>query len=184
MNHTSLPRDCLVALLISVVAHSFIMLDHVYKIALLNTPLIAFTAVLKVSVKEEDENMVHVTELTGHLNAPVVFAHNDLLSGNLMLNDDERKLYFIEGLTSEITSTNMPAMMVSDNDLEALYVEANCYMLASHLFWALSALIQAKMSPIDFDYLDYFLRYNEYKKRKNECFALAKSHLRPHNPIP
>ncbi|GJS41834.1 probable ethanolamine kinase [Tanacetum coccineum] len=67
-------------------------LDHVYKIALVNTPLIAFTAVLKVSVKEEDENMVHVTELTGHLNAPVVFAHNDLLSGNLMLNDDESKL--------------------------------------------------------------------------------------------
>ncbi|GJR13099.1 probable ethanolamine kinase isoform X2 [Tanacetum coccineum] len=31
-----------------------------------------------------------------HLNAPVVFAHNDLLSGNLMLNDDERKLYFID----------------------------------------------------------------------------------------
>lgn len=28
-------------------------------------------------------------ELTGHLNAPVVFAHNDLLSGNLMLNEDE-----------------------------------------------------------------------------------------------
>ena len=28
-------------------------------------------------------------ELTGRLDAPVVFAHNDLLSGNLMLNDDE-----------------------------------------------------------------------------------------------
>ena len=27
-------------------------------------------------------------ELTGLLNAPVVFAHNDLLSGNLMLNDE------------------------------------------------------------------------------------------------
>lgn len=28
-------------------------------------------------------------ELTGLLNSPVVFAHNDLLSGNLMLNDDK-----------------------------------------------------------------------------------------------
>lgn len=28
-------------------------------------------------------------DLTGRLDAPVVFAHNDLLSGNLMLNDDE-----------------------------------------------------------------------------------------------
>jgi ethanolamine kinase len=28
-------------------------------------------------------------ELTGLLNAPVVFAHNDLLSGNIMVNDEE-----------------------------------------------------------------------------------------------
>ena len=28
-------------------------------------------------------------ELTGYFDAPVVFAHNDLLSGNLMLNDEE-----------------------------------------------------------------------------------------------
>jgi thiamine kinase-like enzyme len=28
-------------------------------------------------------------ELTDLLNAPVVFAHNDLLSGNLMFNDEE-----------------------------------------------------------------------------------------------
>lgn len=32
-------------------------------------------------------------ELTGCLNAPVVFAHNDLLSGNLMLNDDESMVF-------------------------------------------------------------------------------------------
>lgn len=30
-------------------------------------------------------------ELTSLLNAPVVFAHNDLLSGNLMLNEEEGK---------------------------------------------------------------------------------------------
>lgn len=28
-------------------------------------------------------------ELTGRLDSPVVFAHNDLLSGNLMFNDEE-----------------------------------------------------------------------------------------------
>lgn len=28
-------------------------------------------------------------ELTDRLNAPVVFAHNDLLSGNLMLNEEK-----------------------------------------------------------------------------------------------
>jgi ethanolamine kinase len=35
-------------------------------------------------------------EFTGLLNAPVVFAHNDLLSGNFMLNDEEEKLYLID----------------------------------------------------------------------------------------
>ncbi|KAJ0710070.1 putative ethanolamine kinase [Helianthus annuus] len=69
-------------------------------------------------------------------------------------------------------------IQVSDIDLEALYVETTSYMLVSHMYWALWALIQAKMSEIDFDYLEYFfLRYNEYKRRKNECFSLAKSYL-------
>ncbi|RVX11182.1 putative ethanolamine kinase [Vitis vinifera] len=140
-------------------------------------------------------------ELTDCLNSPVVFAHNDLLSGNLMLNDDE----VTEALTLEITSMNMQAMTVttaytqtkneqyhffrhylapdkpnevSDKDLETLYVEANTFMLASHLYWALWALIQAKMSPIDFDYLGYyFLRYEEYTKQKEKCLSLARSYL-------
>jgi len=152
--------------------------------------------------------------LTGHLNAPVVFAHNDLLSGNLMLNDEEEKLYLID---FEYGSYNYRGFdignhfneyagydcdyslyptkdeqyhflrhylepenpdEVSDEDLEALYIETNTYMLASHLYWALWALIQAKMSPIDFDYLSYFfLRYDEYKKQKENCFSLAKSYL-------
>jgi ethanolamine kinase len=38
--------------------------------------------------------------------------------------------------------------------------------------------MQAKVSPIDFDYLGYFfLRYNEYKKQKESCCSLAKSFL-------
>ena len=28
-------------------------------------------------------------ELTDHLNSPVIFAHNDLLSGNVMINNEE-----------------------------------------------------------------------------------------------
>ncbi|GJS09129.1 probable ethanolamine kinase isoform X1 [Tanacetum coccineum] len=169
---------------------------------------------MKISFEEVEAEISQLKELTGHLNAPVVFAHNDLLSGNLMFNDDERKLYFIDfeyasysyrgfdigNHFNEYAGYDCDYKLypskneqyhffrhylnpenpneVSGNDLEALYVEANCYMLASHLYWALWALIQAKMSPIDFDYLDYFfLRYNEYKKRKNECFALSKSYL-------
>lgn len=93
---------------------------------------------------------------------------------------------------------------VSDKDLEGLYAETNIYVLASHLYWALWALIQvdnffklcsekarwscinrffphfyqARMSPIDFDYLAYFfLRYDEYKKQKKKSLSLVQSYL-------
>lgn len=33
-------------------------------------------------------------ELAGLLNAPLVFAHNDLLSGNIMVNDEQGKTDF------------------------------------------------------------------------------------------
>ncbi|CAH9083855.1 unnamed protein product [Cuscuta epithymum] len=167
-----------------------------------------------VSFGEVQREVTELKELTGHLNAPVVFAHNDLLCGNLMLNDDEGKLYFIdfeygsynyrgfdignhfnEYAGYECDYTLYPSKNeqfhffrhylnaqqpneVSEKDLEALYVETNTYMLASHLYWALWALIQAKISPIDFDYLGYFnLRYNEYKNKKNKCFTIAKAFL-------
>ncbi|XP_062149470.1 probable ethanolamine kinase [Alnus glutinosa] len=167
-----------------------------------------------ISFKEVHDEIFELKELTGLLNAPVVFAHNDLLSGNLMFNDEEEKLYFID---FEYGSYNYRGFdignhfneyagfdcdyslypnkdeqyhffrhylqpekphEVSDKDLETLYVESNTYMLASHLYWALWGLIQAKMSPIDFDYLGYFfLRYNEYKRQKEKHFLLAQSYL-------
>ncbi|XP_057500655.1 probable ethanolamine kinase [Actinidia eriantha] len=167
-----------------------------------------------ISFDEVYAEVVELKELTGRLNAPVVFAHNDLLSGNLMHNEEEEKLFFID---FEYGSYNYRGfdignhfneyagydcdyslypskdeqyhffrhylepekpLEVSDKDLEALYIETNTYMLASHLYWALWALIQAKMSPIDFEYLGYFfLRYDEYKKQKETCFSLAQSYL-------
>ncbi|KAE8718924.1 putative ethanolamine kinase [Hibiscus syriacus] len=174
-----------------------------------------------ISFEEVHKEATQLKELTGLLNAPVVFAHNDLLSGNLMRNDEQvmselatlnkhitgsdkgsntaEKLYIID---FEYGSYNYRGFdignhfneyagydcdyslypckdeqyhffrhylqpekpyKVSEKDLEALYVEANTLMLASHLYWALWSLIQARMSPIDFDYIEYFfLRYNEY----------------------
>lgn len=97
-----------------------------------------------------------------------------------------------------------------DADLEALFVETNTFRLASHIYWALWAIVQvqtlrlikarkkkllfyvkqpfnlipefsmwqAKVSSIDFDYLSYFfLRYNEYKKRREICFSIAREYL-------
>ncbi|KAL7137701.1 hypothetical protein ABFS83_10G110700 [Erythranthe nasuta] len=167
-----------------------------------------------VSYGEINKEITNLKVMTDRFNAPIVYSHNDLLSGNLMMNDDEGKLYFID---FEYGSYNYRGFdignhfneyagydcdyslypskdeqyyffrhylkpdrphEVSDEDLKALYAETNTYMLASHLYWALWALIQAKMSPIDFDYLSYFfLRYNEYKKQKDKCFLLAESCL-------
>ncbi|KAM2965615.1 hypothetical protein FF1_026153 [Malus domestica] len=167
-----------------------------------------------ISFSVVHNEMIELKELTSLLNAPVVFAHNDLLSGNIMVNDEEDKLYFIDFeygsynyrgfdignhfneyagyecdysllpnkdeqyhfLRHYIQPTNPHE--VSDKDIEALYVEANTYMLASHLYWALWGIIQAKFSPINFDYLGYFfLRYNECKTQKERCFSMARSHL-------
>ncbi|KAM7268790.1 hypothetical protein ACFE04_010956 [Oxalis oulophora] len=167
-----------------------------------------------ISFQEVSNEVAELKELTGLLDAPIVFAHNDLLSGNIMVNDQEEKLYIID---FEYGSYNYRGFdignhfneyagydcdyslypskeeqyhffrhyikpekpeEVSDEELEAFYVEVNSYMLASHLYWALWALIQARMSPIDFDYLSYFfLRYNEYKARKATSFSVAQAYL-------
>lgn len=167
-----------------------------------------------ISFEEIDVEINELKELTRRLESPVVFAHNDLLSGNLMLNEDHGKLYLID---FEYGSYNYRGFDIgnhfneyagydcdyslypskeeqyhffrhylhpdapeeaTDSDLEALYVETNLYMLASHMLWALWALIQAKMSPINFNYLGYFfLRYNEYKRKKGEAFSLANAYI-------
>ncbi|PRQ46405.1 putative ethanolamine kinase [Rosa chinensis] len=41
-----------------------------------------------ISFSEVYNEIVELKELTSHFNAPVVFSHNDLLSGNIMANDE------------------------------------------------------------------------------------------------
>jgi len=167
-----------------------------------------------ISFREIQDEVKELKDLSDLLRAPVVFAHNDLLSGNLMLNDSEGKLYFIDfeygsysyrgydiaNHFNEYAGFDCDYNMYPDKDaqyhffrnymqpdrpsevqaqdLEALYVETNTFRLASHIYWALWALIQAKVSPIDFDYLGYFFqRYGEYKKQRESCFSLAQSFL-------
>jgi ethanolamine kinase len=51
----------------------------------------------------------------------------------------------------------------------------NGFSLASHYYWGLWALIQAMVSDIDFDYMEYaVLRFNEYDKRKQEVLTSLK----------
>ncbi|CAI2182652.1 11047_t:CDS:10 [Funneliformis geosporum] len=62
---------------------------------------------------------------------------------------------------------------VTDHELSTLYREVNKFALASHFYWGLWAMIQAQLSDIDFDYMEYaVLRFNEYYKRKNEFLSL------------
>lgn len=45
--------------------------------------------------------------------------------------------------------------------------EANAFSLASHLFWSVWSILQAKYSSIDFDYFAYSkLRLSEFLRRK------------------
>lgn len=56
---------------------------------------------------------------------------------------------------------------VSPQQIGMAIAEANAFSLASHVYWGIWALIQARYSPIDFDYIEYsFMRWREYHRRK------------------
>ncbi|KAG8440143.1 hypothetical protein GDO86_006079 [Hymenochirus boettgeri] len=51
---------------------------------------------------------------------------------------------------------------------EAMILEVNRFALASHFFWGLWSILQAKMSTIEFGYLDYAIsRFNAYFQQKH-----------------
>ena len=55
--------------------------------------------------------------------------------------------------------------------IEALRAEVNRWTLPSHLWWAAWAVVQAKYSPIDFDFVDYArLRLAGYRLHKEAFF--------------
>ncbi|KAF6726966.1 Ethanolamine kinase 1 [Oryzias melastigma] len=150
------------------------------------------------------------------LGSPVVLCHNDLLCKNIIYNQREGSIKFIDyeyagynyqafdignhfnefaGL-NEVDYSYYPERSiqllwlrsyleaykvlkglgseVTDVEVETLYVQVNQFALASHFFWGLWALIQAKFSTIDFDFLGYaVLRFNQYFKMKPEAAALS-----------
>lgn len=63
----------------------------------------------------------------------------------------------------------------SEQQLAAMVAEADLFSLASHIYWGVWALIQARWSPIDFDYLEYSaLRWSEYHARKQQRLSAAR----------
>ncbi|XP_062409610.1 ethanolamine kinase 1-like isoform X1 [Sardina pilchardus] len=62
---------------------------------------------------------------------------------------------------------------ISENDVKNLYITVCKYNLASHLFWGLWAVIQARHSAINFDYMRYAsARFKRYFEIKEEYFGM------------
>lgn len=56
--------------------------------------------------------------------------------------------------------------------VDALRAEADRWTLPSHLMWAVWAVVQARYSPIDFDFVDYArLRLAGYRLHKEAFFG-------------
>jgi len=69
----------------------------------------------------------------------------------------------------------------SKMDIDKLYIEVNKFSLASHLFWGLWAIVQAKNSTIDFDFMTYGVQriqtYFKYKEKFKDLQIINNSHL-------
>jgi ethanolamine kinase len=160
------------------------------------------------------------------LKSPIVFAHNDLLSGNIMIpldtstnvtsdsnkTNNNTEMTFIDFEYSgwaprgfdlgnhfceyagfecdygkypdiHIASAFLKAYLggggaeeeeVDEHRVAVAVAEANVYSLAAHQYWGTWALMQARWSKIDFDYMGYAeLRWGEYRRRKDEFIKQA-----------
>lgn len=154
--------------------------------------------------------------------SPVVFCHNDVQEGNILILDDkkssdgrlmlidfeyssynyrgfdfgnhfcewvynytydqwpfykatpenypsrEQQLHFIRSYLAEQGTTCEPTTDQAQVE-EDLIIEANRYALASHFLWGLWSIIQAKISKIEFGYMDYAqCRFDAYFKQKQQ----------------
>lgn len=58
-------------------------------------------------------------------------------------------------------------------EVSQLVAEGNVFSLASHLFWGVWAIVQARYSAIDFDYIKYYhCRHGEMRRRIGDVTAL------------
>ncbi|KAI7830052.1 kinase-like domain-containing protein [Kickxella alabastrina] len=141
------------------------------------------------------------------LDSPVVFSHNDLLSGNVIMAESKDEVFFIDyeyamynyrgfdianhfneyagfecdygrypGKEAQLawfkTYLDHIALDSGSGALEAMYTEVSLFQLASHFYWGIWALVQADISDIDFDYMDYArLRFEQYYRVKTRVLV-------------
>ncbi|XP_041652460.1 choline/ethanolamine kinase [Cheilinus undulatus] len=78
----------------------------------------------------------------------------------------EQQLHFIRSYLAEQGQYSDMTMDQSQIE-EDMIIEANRYALASHFLWGLWSIIQAKISKIEFGYMDYAqCRFDAYFKQK------------------
>ncbi|KAF4022714.1 hypothetical protein G4228_014867 [Cervus hanglu yarkandensis] len=161
------------------------------------------------------EEMTWMKKILSSLGSPVVLCHNDLLCKNIIYNEKQGDVQFIDyeysgynylaydignhfnefAGVSDVDYSLYPdrelqgqwlrsyleaykeykgfGTEVTEKEVEILFIQVNQFALASHFFWGLWALIQAKYSTIDFDFLGYaIVRFNQYFKMKPEVTAL------------
>ncbi|KAI6176617.1 hypothetical protein M3Y97_00817700 [Aphelenchoides bicaudatus] len=125
-----------------------------------------------------DSNEVHIIDyeytavnyqlfdVANHFNE---WAGVDDIDFNLCPNEDEKR-HFVETYLKFYLEREPTAKEVDD-----VLSEIPLFMVASHLFWVLWALVQANTSTIDFDYIDYaFKRLEEYSKIKAQIKSSSK----------
>lgn len=79
---------------------------------------------------------------------------------------------------SSSSSLAVPRVQLSEEQLDAVCAEANVFALASHVYWGVWAIVQARYSPIDFDYMSYSsMRWAEFHRRKEEFVGQARAVL-------
>ncbi|KAJ8343442.1 hypothetical protein SKAU_G00307710 [Synaphobranchus kaupii] len=166
---------------------------------------------LHVLLSEMESLKLHLAPVS----SATVLCHNDLLTKNIIYNQAEGSVRFIDYeyadynyqaydignhfnefagvknvdyslypsvelqrdwlaayLESYKQAHGLPSL-VSDEEVQGLYVKACKFSLVSHFLWGLWALLQARYSTIDFDFLRYALaRFNCYFKKKDEYFAM------------
>ncbi|KAJ1664305.1 hypothetical protein IW140_003043 [Coemansia sp. RSA 1813] len=159
------------------------------------------------SMEKLSSELAELDSLLTKLNSPVVFAHNDLLSGNIIMSESKDQVFFIDyeyGMYNhrafdianhfneyagfECDYTRYPTKETQlkwfkiyldtlgqdsgEAALEALYKEVSFFQLASHFYWGIWGLIQAAISDIDFDYMEYAkMRFEQYYKIKSQLLA-------------
>ncbi|KFR09606.1 Ethanolamine kinase 2, partial [Opisthocomus hoazin] len=118
------------------------------------------------SLEMLEHELVWMKETLSQLGSPVVLCHNDLLCKNIIYDGTQGSWWWLRAPGGELqwlrsylqaykqlTQGDRGGTGVSEEELEALYVQVNKFSLASHFLWACWGLIQDKYSTIDFNFL-------------------------------